>query len=350
MASSTTQLSSEGVAGANELVPIRTFPQVERFKALPSDGARELYMKGTNNARSFWLLNRRYIEALDKAPLPDLSRAGRRVAADLKANGIAFAGFKEFFERPFWTSVKDRFYQYLDEYQRTATPVTKGKGVFLDTIHRAHTFIPDDVVSTYLGEPMIAAVAGHYMGMVPRFVGSSFWRTRAAGNDRMYSQLWHRDYNDRMLVKVFLYLTDVDQERGCFEFVAGSHERGALGHEFDRIGPDGYRAYPESADVDARVAQMPAFDLDAVPAEQRSGEEAPWHRKPAAIRCTAGRGTLIFADTFGLHRGGFVQTGHRDMIMTTYSTNFNVHPPHFAVTRGYADSLTPFMRLAFGVA
>jgi hypothetical protein len=38
------------------------------------------------------------------------------------------------------------------------------------------------------------------------------------------------------------------------------------------------------------------------------------------------------------------------MIMTTYSTNFNVHPPHFAVTRGYADSLTPFMRLAFGVA
>jgi hypothetical protein len=35
--------------------------------------------------------------------------------------------------------------------------------------------------------------------------------------------------------------------------------------------------------------------------------------------------------------------------MSTYSTNFNVHKPHSAVTPEFAAELTPFMRMAFGV-
>jgi hypothetical protein len=172
----------------------------------------------------------------------------------------------------------------------------------------------------------------------------------ATGSDRVYSQLWHRDYNDRMLVKVFLYVTDVGPREGYFEYVAGSHERGALGNEFDRIGPDGFRAYPDGPAVERRLADLPSFDLSATPAVSRSGDAAPWRGVPAIVRCPAPRGTLIIADSFGLHRGGFVEQGHRDMIMTTYSTNFNVHKPHFSVTRGFADTLTPFMRMSFGAS
>jgi hypothetical protein len=166
----------------------------------------------------------------------------------------------------------------------------------------------------------------------------------------MYSQLWHRDYNDRMLVKVFLYLTDVGPQAGCFEYVVGSHECGPLGDTFDRIGPDGFRAYPDAKEVDERLAGVPVVQLDAVAREAQTGEAAPWRRKPTMLRCVAPKATLIFADTFGLHRGGFVESGHRDMIMTTYSTNFNVHKPHFAVTRSFGDTLTPFMRMSFGIA
>jgi hypothetical protein len=35
--------------------------------------------------------------------------------------------------------------------------------------------------------------------------------------------------------------------------------------------------------------------------------------------------------------------------MTTYSTNFNIHKPHFAVTEEFAASLDPFMRMVFGL-
>jgi len=75
----------------------------------------------------------------------------------------------------------------------------------------------------------------------------------------------------------------------------------------------------------------------------------PWRRQPSLIQCTAPRGTLIFADTFGFHRGGHVTSSHRDVIMTTYSSNFNIHKPHFAVTAAFADGLTPFMKTAFGL-
>lgn len=350
MASSTIPTGTDPAAAA-ALVRLRKFPHLERLNAMPSDRAREMFARGINTPYSFLVYNRRYIGALRKYPAPPLSDAAARVGRDLTNNGIAFAEFGEFFDPAFFETIRAAFYAYLEDFQRTAVPTTKGKAVFLDTIHKAHTFVPDDPVSAYLGDAGVAAVAAQYFGMVPRYVGSSFWRTRTAtGADRLYSQLWHRDYNDRMLVKTFLYVTDVSETEGYFEYVAGSHQGGALGDRFDRIGRDGFRAYPDAGEVEPCLASLPVFDLDKIPVAQRSGDAAPWHGRPAIVRCIAPKATLIFADTFGLHRGGFVQSGHRDMIMNTFSTNFNVHKPHFAVTQAFADQLSPFMRLSFGVA
>lgn len=350
MASSTIQTISKPVAATQEMVAVRSFPQLDRHTRLPSNTWRALYARATNNRLYFKVLNRRYIHAIRHMAAPELTAAGERVASDLSANGIAFAEFSEFFEPRFFETIRACFEEYLTEFNRVKTKAPKGKEVFLDTIHKAHTFVPDDPVSTYLAAPIFAATSARYMGMVPRFVGSSFWRTRVAtGDDRMYSQQWHRDYNDRVLVKVFLYITDVGAEEGYFEYLTGSHGGGRLGRKYDRIGPDGFRAYPDASRLDPYVASLPVISLDAVPKARRSGTSAPWHRKSSVIRCLAPRATLIFADTFGLHRGGYVRSGYRDMIMTTYSTNFNVHKPHFAVTRDFARSLSPFMRMSFGI-
>jgi len=349
MASST--IPTPGSAGA-ELVPILGFPQLDRRNSFADDAWRARWARATNNRLAFRLINQRYIQALRTLEAPKLNNAGKRVAHDLRANGIAFADFSEFFKPRFLTTIRECFDQYHEAFKK-ANPEggkQKGKTVFLDTIHKAHTFVPDDAVSDYLGEPAFAAISARYMGMVPRFVGSSFWHTReVTGENRLYSQAWHRDYNDRMLVKVFLYLSDVGPQEGYFEYFAASHLAGSLGHTHDAIGDDGFRAYPDNDAVEREVGKYPVIDLDKVPAEQRSGEGAPWHGKPVLIRCMAPKGTLIFADTFGLHRGGYVRSGHRDMVMTTYSTNFNVHKPHFCVTQSYAERLTPFMRMSFGL-
>lgn len=334
-----------------EIVKIRPFPYIGARERLPNDSLRALLGRTINNELAFRWMNRDYVRGLANLPAPPLNAAGVRVARDLKANGIAFANFSEFFEPTFLDKVGDAFNGFRDAFNaKRGNEELKGKEVFLDTIHKAHTFQTNDPVSEYLAAPTFAAISCKYMDMVPRYVGSSFWHTKPAPSDnRAYSQMWHRDYNDRRLVKIFLYLNDVGDQNGYFEHITGTHAYGSQGKSFDQIGPDGYRAYPDQQAIEKLANDAGTLKLSEVPANRRFGDAAPWHGKIKVVQCQGSAGTLIFADTFGLHRGGYVKQGHRDMIMSTYSTNYNVHKPHFSVTKEFAADLTPFMKKAFGV-
>ena len=50
--------------------------------------------------------------------------------------------------------------------------------------------------------------------------------------ERVASQQWHRDFNDRHLLKAFLYLVDVDAGAGPFEYVPGSAGSGPYASEW----------------------------------------------------------------------------------------------------------------------
>lgn len=334
-----------------ETVKIRPFPHLGARERLPNDPLRALFSRAINNEYAFRWINRDYVRGLASSPPPPLNAAGERVARDLTANGLAFANFTEFFDEAFLGKIRDAFGAYRDAFNaKRGNGALKGKEVFLDTIHKAHTFVPNDPVSQYLAAPAFAAISCRYMNMVPRYVGSSFWHTKPApSDDRVYSQMWHRDYNDRRLVKIFLYLNDVGDNNGFFEYMTGTHIHGPQGKSFDQIGPDGFRAYPDQQAIEKLANDAGTLKLSDVPKDKHSGDAAPWHGKIKVVQCQAPAGTLIFADTFGVHRGGYVKAGHRDMIMSTYSTHYNVHKPHFSVAKEFAAELTPFMRKAFGV-
>lgn len=330
-------------------VKLRPFPQIAARNQIPTTILKSIFGKAINNEGCFRWFNREFSQALSKLT-PQLSSIEKRIVEDLRANGLAFAHFDELFAPGFYAEIKSAFGHYLENFQATQKKTDQGKAIFLDTIHKAHNFVANDPVSSYLAAPQFAAISAHYMQMVPRFVGSSFWHTRPAKADgRLFSQQWHRDYNDRRLVKIFLYLNDVGQENGYFEHVTGTQVGGPLGDRFDTIGEDGLRAYPDQEALGRVLEEMPVIDLDGVPLENRTGSRAPWHGKPSVVRGQAPEGSLIFADTFGIHRGGYIKNGHRDMIMLTYSTNYNVHKPHFSVTSDFAATLSPFMRKSFGV-
>ena len=292
---------------AANIISLKDFPQITLRRYMRNDLLRSLYARVTDNALFFNAINRRYIKALSQLPPPELTEVGKRVVRDLGENGIAFAHISEFFQPEFFDVIKSTFDTFLEEFHRLPSS-EKGKAVFIDTIHKAHTFSKSDSVSTYCGLPAFASIAAHYMGLVPRFVGSSFWRTRVAPeNDRIYSQLWHRDYNDRMLVKVFLYVSDVGDKEGYFEYLTQSHWRGLLGCQLDKVGSDGLRVYPNEDELEGCLANIPVINLSTVQDNCLSGDSTPWHGKPTVIRCQAPKGTLIFADTFGIHRGGHVE-------------------------------------------
>jgi len=65
----------------------------------------------------------------------------------------------------------------------------------------------------------------------------------------------------------------------------------------------------------------------------------------AIQKCFGKAGTVIFADTSGLHKGGYVLSAPRLMYTATYLTKAAVSPIHLAYT-GNRASLPPLARLA----
>ena len=72
--------------------------------------------------------------------------------------------------------------------------------------------------------------------------------------ERKASQRWHRDYNDRHLLKAFLYLVDVDEETGPFEYVPGSTRGGPYADDW-AWRPLG-ESYPPQDELVARIPQQ----------------------------------------------------------------------------------------------
>jgi hypothetical protein len=166
-------------------------------------------------------------------------------------------------------------------------------------------------------------IANTYLGMWSKLEYVDVWYTPpVADGDRRSSQRWHRDFNDRHLLKAFLYLTDVDADGGPFEYVP----RSAPGSELDHLWP--WRPlgdnYPPESDLEAKI----------------SGR---------AVSFTAPKGTLIFCNTSGFHRGGFAVGKPRVLATVTYSSPASLAAlteRNYELTGDVADGLDPAQRYA----
>ena len=137
-------------------------------------------------------------------------------------------------------------------------------------------------------------IANSYLRMWAKLSYVDMWYTapQPTGAERAASQLWHRDFDDKHLLKAFLYLVDVDASAGPFEYVGGSQ-------------PGGRHADTQ------QWAPMGTGRL--------SEEEVNKHVSADAIKTfTAPRGTVILCNTSGLHRGGFATEHPRALATATY--------------------------------
>ena len=72
-------------------------------------------------------------------------------------------------------------------------------------------------------------LANAYLQMWAKLSYVDLWYTvpQDTSSERKASQLWHFDFDDKHLLKAFLYLRDVDADTGPFEYVAGSQPGGS---------------------------------------------------------------------------------------------------------------------------
>ena len=128
-----------------------------------------------------------------------------------------------------------------------------------------------------------------YLGLWPRLHALEAWLNFPTAGEPMKSQLWHRDPEDLRLVKVFIYLVDVDENCGPFCYIPETHpfSTGAAKVTRRRI-----------TDEQMRVAFAPER----------------W------LTCTGPANTMILADTVGYHRGGRSTKGNRIVISLIYTS------------------------------
>jgi hypothetical protein len=137
-------------------------------------------------------------------------------------------------------------------------------------------------------------VANAYLEMWSKLEYVDLWYTPPVQDaDRQSSQRWHRDFNDRHLLKAFVYLVDVDEQTGPLEYVP----RSAPGGELDGLWP--WRPLGEN---------YPPEDEFAERIEGR------------AVTFTAPKGTIIFCNTCGFHRGGFASAKPRALATFTWDS------------------------------
>jgi hypothetical protein len=173
--------------------------------------------------------------------------------------------------------------------------------------------------------PRLLDVANAYLGMWSKLEYVDVWYTPSTGSaERRSSQRWHRDFNDRHLLKAFLYLVDVDEGSGPFEYVPRTAPGGELAHlwPWRPLGEN----YPPDDALDAQI-------------------------RDRAVTFTAPKGTLIFCNTAGFHRGGFATTRPRVLATVTYSSPASLASlteRNYSLGGASADGLAPTQRYALG--
>ena len=266
-------------------------------KAIERHGIRATY-----ELHDRLLSNRSSRERFGEAP-PALDDVQEGILADVRQHGYAVRSFEELVpdERQ-WRALEEQRDRFVASTE--ADLAAGGEHVRVRPGKEFVVRLQSYGVELGFDDPWFRAVSSHrlldlanaYLGLWSKLEYVDVWYSvpQPAAAERISSQRWHRDYNDRHLLKVFLYLVDVDEEMGPFQYVAGSQPGGPYDDAW-AWQPLGQH-YPTEEELEARVPS-------------------------SAVKAFTGpAGTLVFCNTAGFHRGGFSTTDPRVLATATYSS------------------------------
>jgi len=246
-----------------------------------------------------------------EAHTPELDPRQREVFGGLEDKGLSIVPLTDFFpdaNQDLWTELRARGDAFIERVEaerekRLAKEAKKGRKKGLGKGDYIMRLLGKDVPTLPADDPWLRLgisdrvldVVNSYFGLWSKLTYVDLWYTPPAqpGVERVSSQRWHRDYNDARLVKVFVYLTDVEEDTGPLEFVMGSTPNGEYGNVWPWR-PVSNDLYPPQDEFDERIP------------------------KSAQVALTAPEGSMIFCNTSGFHRGGYA-TGTRPRVMAVYN-------------------------------
>jgi hypothetical protein len=266
-------------------------------KALETRGIRATYELHDR------VLSNRKSRRLFHGERPELDLVQRRIVDALDEEGFAALPFYELFaDNSLWEDLERQRDHFVEATEASLAAGGEGARVregkeFVVRLHSYGVDVGlDDAWFRAASSRRMLDVANAYLRMWSKLEYVDVWYSvpQPPSAERVSSQRWHRDYNDKHLLKAFLYLVDVDEEMGPFQYIPGSQPGGRFAHAWGwkPLGEN----YPTEEELETRI---PASATHAFVAPQ---------------------GTLILCNTAGFHRGGFSTTKPRVLATATYSS------------------------------
>jgi hypothetical protein len=264
---------------------------VERFKAiwkgLPSFPARTA-LRITNMPPVRRHLASRYRKDLEfyRPALPTLTTGDRAISSALRETGV------------YQTSLADLGLDGSEAVFTAARELAAAHaGAAAQFARKGKSFIivpPERLMETPaifefgLSDRMLDIVED-YLGLPAAYDGISINYTMPDGRESA-TALWHRDWEDRRMVKVAIYLTDIDARSGPFQLVSRVDER-------------------QGDDTGFRYKLANSAELEALFDDDIKGDIAS---------CEGDAGSVIFADTARFFHRSKPNVG-RDRVVLFYS-------------------------------
>ena len=184
--------------------------------------------------------------------------------------------------------------------------------------------IPSSFVRFFL-HPQILSIASTYLGLQVRLNYADVWHNIPVreGEPPISAEFWHRDHEDKRLIKLFVLLTDVDETMGPFTYVKRSQVGGEFESLFPAIPPTG--RYPKQEVLSQLINDTPL----------------------SSVSCVGPAGSIILCDTSGLHRGGRSFTRPRIVLVGVYTSNAGIDAGRYSLPRSVRhEQLSPAAKFA----
>jgi len=251
-------------------------------------------------------------------------------------DGIAFGRVEDFFGEGFFKELQEE-YKRLEETNKEKIDsvknlkATNSKPYLIHLINKLHISDKTKTINKIVLNKMIPSIAAYYLGMIPRFQGIRLILNLDIPQDDglIGSQQWHRDNGSARFFKAFIYLKDVDEIDGPFEYIKNTHYKG-----------DYWDVLTHSEKLERQGFYIPDKDMskyDKVLNENK-------------IRCVGKAGDMVFADTSGIHRGGHCSNGgSRQIVMLHYFPYFSYRGIDFSMDKSFDFPDDKFMKKVFGL-
>ena len=227
----------------------------------------------------------------DRSAQADVPADLEQVVAALRRDGVVISDFATVFgeTEPFEEAAAEAARRY-EQQDPADQPVAAGtKETFLTKLGDPSYDVTHPFARIGL-HPRALAVANAYLGLRSTLRALDVWLTRPTPGPAIQTQLWHRDGDDVVNVKLFVYFTDVTPEAGPLTYARRTH-------------PFGSRR------------ELPERDEQARSTDEEMSRVAP---EPEWVLCEGRRGTVVFADTCGYHKQRKPDSAERMLLMAHY--------------------------------